>query len=98
MAISKNYLFVYILIFLLGLLMSGLFSIALILANEIIQGNTKKVTSLLVASAGVGGSVLSFSTGSSIGNLSVSLTLWLFVFFQGLLCILIILSTKLRHK
>jgi MFS transporter, FHS family, glucose/mannose:H+ symporter len=98
MAISKNYLFVYILIFLLGLLMSGLFSIALILANEIIQRNTEKVTSLLVASAGIGGSVLSFSTGWSLGNLSASSTLWLFVFFQGLLCILIILTIKSKHK
>ncbi len=54
----------YVFIVLLGLMMAGIFGIALVYANQMLQGSTERNTSILIAAGGVGGIVLPLVTGS----------------------------------
>ncbi|MGP4040107.1 MFS transporter [Gracilibacillus sp. D59] len=54
----------YVLIVLIGLMMAGIFGIALVYANQMLPGSTERNTSILIASGGVGGIVLPLVTGS----------------------------------
>ncbi|WP_334071180.1 MFS transporter [Paenibacillus sp. A14] len=53
-------------IVLLGLFMSGLFSIALVFANKLLPGAEEMTPSLLIASGGVGGAFLPLWMGKSM--------------------------------
>ena len=54
----------YVFIVLIGLMMAGIFGIALVYANQMLQGSTERNTSILIAAGGVGGIVLPLVTGS----------------------------------
>ncbi|WP_149096377.1 MFS transporter [Paenibacillus terrae] len=82
----------YLLIFGAGLFMSGLFCIALVYANVLIPGMTERTTSILIASGGVGGSVLQYVIGWSMSEWSVTATLWILAAFSLLLLLAVILS------
>lgn len=58
-SVTLSVLFVLV----LGLSMSGIFAVALLLATRLISGRTEQITSLMTASAGIGGAALSYLTG-----------------------------------
>ncbi|HZG15160.1 MAG TPA: MFS transporter [Candidatus Bathyarchaeia archaeon] len=88
--------YAFILIVLLGLSMAGIFAIALLLANRLLPGRTERTTSLLIASAGIGGACLSYLTGLGMEVLSVAKTMWGLVGFT--LIMLLTMSFLSRHK
>ncbi|KEQ22794.1 MFS transporter [Paenibacillus tyrfis] len=76
----------------IGLTMSGLFSIALVHANILIPGMTERTTSILIASGGIGGSVLQWFIGWSMARWSAGSTLWLLMGFTLILLLSVVLS------
>lgn len=84
----------YVLLFLLGLFMSGLFAVALIHANNRFPGMTERTTSILVASAGLGGSLIPLIAGWSMDELSVQATLWFFVSVMLAMLVLMLLTQQ----
>lgn len=69
----------YALVLLLGLFMAGIFAVALIFANRFIPGMTERTTSLLIASGGLGGSLLPLGAGWCMDHFATEVTLWIFV-------------------
>ncbi|MDQ0495337.1 MFS transporter [Paenibacillus brasilensis] len=82
----------YLLVFGAGLFMSGLFCIALVYANMLIPGMTERTTSILIASGGIGGSVLQYVIGWSMSEWPVTATLWILGAFSLILLLAVILS------
>lgn len=66
LALSKNVWFGFALCFFLGLFMAGMFAIALIITNHFYPGKTETTTSILLASNGLGGSLLPIAVGWSL--------------------------------
>lgn len=83
---------VLVLILGIGLSMSGLFSIALVQANILIPGMTERTTSILIASGGIGSSVLQWFIGWSIARWSAGSTLWMLMGFTLILLATVLLS------
>lgn len=75
------------LILLLGLFMSGLFSIALVFANKMLPGSEETTPSLLIASGGIGGAVLPLLMGKSMDLGGAGASSWLLAGFIGALVI-----------
>lgn len=76
-------------VLLLGLAMSGIFSIALVFVSKLIPGSEETTPSLMIASGGVGGAVLPLVTGWSLDHMTVNLSIWMLaVFSAGLLAIM----------
>lgn len=69
----------YVVIALLGLLMSGMFAIALVFTNKLIPNMTERTTSLLVAAGGVGGALLPRLIGWTMDSFATAVTQWLLV-------------------
>ncbi|TJY38950.1 MFS transporter [Cohnella pontilimi] len=61
-----------------GLVMSGMFAIALVFANRTVTGLTERTTSLLIASGGVGGALFPKLTGWCLDQFGAYGTRWLF--------------------
>lgn len=78
-------------ILLLGLMMSGIFAMALIFANERIPGMTERTTSLLVASGGVGGALLPRLIGWMVDEYSLQATQWVLIGLTAMLLIIVAL-------
>jgi len=91
-ALMKETIGAFAMILLIGLFMSGLFSIALIFSNLLIPGSTEQTTSKLVAASGIGGAAFTWLTGRFMEHVSVTFTLWFLValalFFACLIGIL----------
>ncbi|MBO9600299.1 MAG: MFS transporter, partial [Cohnella sp.] len=68
----------FILTFLAGLAMSGMFAVALVFANRAVPGMTERTTSLLMASGGIGGALLPKLTGWFLDVNGTGATRWLF--------------------
>jgi FHS family glucose/mannose:H+ symporter-like MFS transporter len=79
MAVNSSVLGGYALVLLLGLLMAGMFAVALIHANRFIPGMTERTTSLLIAAGGLGGALLPLGAGWSLDHLAVEFTIWIIV-------------------
>ncbi len=81
----------YVLIVLIGLMMAGIFGIALVYANQMLPGSTERNTSILIAAGGVGGIVLPLVTGGIMDHFptmvvslvlaGLSLFMFLFIVF-----------------
>lgn len=82
----------YLLIFGAGIFMSGLFCIALVYANVMIPGMTERTTSILIASGGIGGSVLQYVIGWSMSEWPVAASLWILGGFTLILLLALILT------
>ncbi|WP_025716287.1 MFS transporter [Paenibacillus sp. 1-18] len=78
-----------VLIALLGLGMSGIFSIALVFASKMMPGTEKSTTSLLIGAGGVGGALLPLWLGNSMDRGGAVASAWL---LAGLACILCLLG------
>lgn len=68
-------------ILLLGLFMSGIFSIALVFASKLLAGTEESTPSILIASGGVGGAVLPLIIGWCMDHLEVNPTSWMLALF-----------------
>ncbi|UOF92435.1 MFS transporter [Fodinisporobacter ferrooxydans] len=84
----------FILVVLIGLFMSGIFAIALLLANQTLQGSTQQTSSLLIASAGSGGAVLPLFIGWCLDTFSYQATLWILAAFALLMNVFMVLVHK----
>jgi FHS family glucose/mannose:H+ symporter-like MFS transporter len=83
----------FALVLLLGLFMAGMFAIGLIFANRFLPGMTERTTSLLIASGGLGGSLLPLATGKFMDHFTAQTTVWLFAGCM-LIALILILTTK----
>lgn len=88
----------YIAIFLTGLLMGGIFSIGLLIINEISDDLIDWTTSLLVAMGGLGGAFLPKIIGVLLDNYAINVTLWTIVFFAFMLVVLMSAIFHFRKK
>ncbi|ANY69417.1 hypothetical protein BBD42_25235 [Paenibacillus sp. BIHB 4019] len=95
MALVKNTILAFIIVLMLGLCLSGIFAVVLVYANRVFVGNTKKTTSILIASGGVGGAVLPLLIGWSMDYLQATMTIWVIVVCA--LLMLVFLLTARRY-
>ncbi|MEK8126477.1 MFS transporter [Paenibacillus filicis] len=84
----------FAIILVLGLLMSGMFAVALVFANSFFPGKEEGTTSILIASGGVGGAVIPLLTGWCMDRLSLGVTLWVLVSLYALLLVLVIGASR----
>jgi FHS family glucose/mannose:H+ symporter-like MFS transporter len=66
----------YAAVLLFGLMLAGLFAIALVFANQAMPGKTSRTTSILIASGGIGGAVLPRLTGWLMDTAGTASTQW----------------------
>jgi FHS family glucose/mannose:H+ symporter-like MFS transporter len=85
-----------IVITLMGLLMSGLFAIALIFSNSLFPGRTEQTTSKMIAASGLGGACMSWLTGRFMEKISVLFTLSFLVGLSMLLVVLLVIVTRMK--
>lgn len=95
-AMADTVLSSYALVLLLGLLMSGMFAVALVYANGFFPGMEERVTSILIASGGVGGALVPLLTGWCMEHLSLSVTLWVLVALYVLLLVSVFTASRMR--
>ncbi|EJR83637.1 Glucose/mannose transporter GlcP [Bacillus cereus] len=81
------YLFV---IFIIGLVIAGVFPITLIIDSRIMENNIDQVTSLFIASASLGGALVSFLISWSLSLNTITVTFGIFALFAlSLGCIIL---------
>ncbi|ASR48022.1 MFS transporter [Paenibacillus kribbensis] len=90
----------FALIVLLGLGMSGIFSIALVFASKMMPGTEESTTSLLIGAGGVGGALLPLWLGNSMDRGGAVASAWLLAGFACILCLLggILYALHVRKK
>lgn len=93
---TENRLAAFAVILLLGLFMSGIFSIALVFSSKMLPGTEESTPSIMIASGGVGGAVLPLLTGWSMDHLQVAQTAGLLAVFAAILFLLSIAAWKFR--
>ncbi|MBD2870528.1 MFS transporter [Paenibacillus arenilitoris] len=76
-AVTKDAIAAYALVFLIGLFLSGIFAMILVYANRVFPGYAKQTTSLLIASGGIGGALLPLLIGWSLEQRQGTGTLWI---------------------
>ncbi|RUT35634.1 MFS transporter [Paenibacillus zeisoli] len=84
-------------VLLLGLAMSGIFSITLVFASKLLPGTEEATPSILIASGGVGGALLPLLTGWSLDHLAVNQTQWMFAGFAAGLLLISVLAFRLQQ-
>ncbi|GGG86978.1 MFS transporter [Paenibacillus radicis (ex Gao et al. 2016)] len=98
MALTGQLTTMIVLIGLSGLFFSGVFGIALVYANEQIQGMTERTTSLLVASGGLGGALFPRLTGWMMDRFGAGNTLWMLsasiILLFALLLVMLVLGRR----
>lgn len=82
-------------ILLLGLFMSGIFSIALVFASKLLPGAEESTPSIMIASGGIGGAVLPLLTGWSMDHMQVAQTSGLLAAFAAVLFLLSVAAWKI---
>lgn len=85
----------FLLILLFGLLMAGIFPIALIFTNHLLPGMVERITSLMVASGGIGGALIPLFTGEMMDAFSAGVTEWMLAGFMFVLLIIMLLAYRL---
>jgi FHS family glucose/mannose:H+ symporter-like MFS transporter len=85
----------FVMIALLGFVLSGFFAIALVYANGFFPGAEERTTSFLIASGGVGGALIPLWTGWSLDLFAVIPTLGMLVSLLVLMLVLVVFSSKL---
>lgn len=83
---------------LLGLFMSGIFSITLVFANKLMPGTEESTTSILIASGGLGGAILPLITGWSMDHLVVNQSAGMLAVFTIGLFVLSIAAFQVQRK
>ncbi|RFA32185.1 hypothetical protein CAI16_18845 [Virgibacillus dokdonensis] len=83
--------------FIIGLFLSGIFAITIVYANSVIRGSTIYITSTLIASGGVGGSLIPLIIGWEMDHFYSQViigTLFCVLLIMSILFILIIYKVK----
>lgn len=88
----------FMLTFLAGLAMSGMFSIGLVFASRAIPNMTEKTTSLLLAAGGIGGALLSKLVGWFLDRFQEDMTRWLFAALGILLLLIMMWAAKVASR
>lgn len=86
----------YVISFLLGLGMAGMFAIMLIYANSALPGMTERTTSILLAANGLGGSLLPIAVGRMMDIWPVQAVMWLFFGVMITMLLLVFGSKRLN--
>ncbi|TQR46217.1 MFS transporter [Paenibacillus popilliae] len=86
----------YVISFLLGLGMAGMFAIMLIYANSALPGMTERTTSILLAANGLGGSLLPIAVGRMMDIWPVQAVMWLFFGVMVTMLLLVFGSKRLN--
>ncbi|MED2646004.1 hypothetical protein P4213_19865, partial [Bacillus thuringiensis] len=84
-------------IFIIGLVIAGIFPITLILASRIMENNIDEVTSLFIASASLGGALVSFLISWSLSLNTLNITFGIFSFFAFILGCIILKMRKISN-
>jgi FHS family glucose/mannose:H+ symporter-like MFS transporter len=95
---TENRLVAFVVILLLGLFMSGIFSIALVFSSKMLPGTEESTPSIMIASGGVGGALLPLLMGWSMDHLEVAQTAGLLAAFAAFLFILSIAAWRFRSS
>lgn len=88
----------FIVILLLGLFMSGIFSIALVFASKMLAGSEESTPSVLIASGGVGGALIPLFIGWSMDHLQVNQTSWMLALFTLLMVLISFAAFQIQRK
>ncbi|WFR63353.1 MFS transporter [Paenibacillus amylolyticus] len=88
----------FLIILLLGLAMSGIFSIALVFASKLLPGTEESTPSILIASGGVGGAILPLVTGWSLDHLAVNQSAWMLAIFAVGLLVISVITYQWQNK
>jgi len=88
----------FALIALLGLFMSGIFSIALVFSSKLLPGAEETTPSIMIASGGIGGALLPLLTGWAMDHMQVTRVAGLLAVFAGLLFLLSLAAWKVRME
>jgi MFS transporter, FHS family, glucose/mannose:H+ symporter len=75
-SIWQNEIFAFIVVFLIGLSMSGIFVITMVYANHSFPGQEQRITRLVTAFAGLGGAIVPGLFGWFMDHLSITACLW----------------------
>jgi FHS family glucose/mannose:H+ symporter-like MFS transporter len=78
---QASVIYAYGLVFMLGLVLSGVFAVGLLAASEYFQGKEERTTSLLIGSGGIGGIVLPLVTGWLMDRTSTEVTTGFFTLY-----------------
>lgn len=97
-ALSTHYLISFVVIFIAGLLMGGIFSLGLLVINEGIPGLEDRTTSLLIAMGGLGGALLPRFAGSLLDHYPVEVTLWVLFSLAACMFVLMLLLFHFRKR
>lgn len=76
-----------------GLLMAGMFAMALVFINQVIPGRTERNTSLMVAFGGLGGALFPRLTGTMMDVFDASFTQWMLAVLAILLFLVIVAAS-----
>jgi FHS family glucose/mannose:H+ symporter-like MFS transporter len=85
LSIWRNAIFAFIVVFLVGLSMSGIFVITMVFANHSFPGHEQRITRLVTAFAGLGGAMVPGLFGWFMDHLSIAKSLWCLTGFTLLL-------------
>lgn len=98
----KNAMAGYALVALLGLAMSGIYSITMVFANHTLPGLARLVTGLITGFAGLGGAIFPALIGFTMDHSGIRVALWLVVGFACMFIVTLLvifgLHVKLRRK
>ncbi|CAM2882525.1 MFS transporter [Paenibacillus sediminis] len=97
---SQHSIISFVIILLLGIALSGLFSIALVFVNKLLPGSEESTTSIMIASGAAGGAVLPLMIGWSMDLFSANTTAWLLALFAACMLVLSFAAfvTQRRHR
>ncbi|CAH1055340.1 MFS transporter [Paenibacillus pseudetheri] len=95
---TDNRLAAFIVIMLLGLFMSGIFSIALVFSSKMLPGAEESTPSIMIAAGGVGGALLPLFMGWSMDHLKVAQTAGLLAGFATFLFLLSIAAWRFQSR
>lgn len=95
---TDNRLAAFIVIMLLGLFMSGIFSIALVFSSKMLPGAEESTPSIMIAAGGVGGALLPLFMGWSMDHLKVAQTAGLLAGFAAFLFLLSIAAWRFQSR
>lgn len=98
MTVVKGAALSFALVFMLGLCLSGIFAIWIVFANRLFPGNTKQITSILIASGGVGGAVLPLLVGWSLDQYQARSTIGLISAFALMLPVCLLLIRRFYRR
>lgn len=89
----------FVLAFFTGLVMSGMYSIAIVFVNRSVPGMSEKITSLMMVFGGIGGGLMPKLTGGFLDEHGTDATRWLFavmavVMLAVIICALLLARTS----